>query len=114
MSVDGKNFVELQGTIKWPEFKETRNGYQLFKGKIAVPFKWTDKASGEEKEGSSYYSFVVWGELAVEMSSLKEGVPVLIQGALQSRSYEANCKSCAAPEKKYWTDVLIDNFMEVS
>lgn len=114
MSIEGKNFVELQGVIKWPEFKEVRGGYQLFKGKIAVPFDYTDKATGEARQGSNLYNLIAWGDTAADLGALSEGVPVLVQGALQSRSYESNCKSCSAADKKYWTEVLVDNFMEVS
>jgi len=111
--VDGSNFVELVGVIKDTEVKEVRGGYTLFKGKVEIPFTYTEKATGDSKQGSNYFNIVAWNELATELGGLEEGSHVRVQGSLQTKSYASNCKSCSTEEKKYWTDILVNNFVEL-
>lgn len=107
--MQGRNEVYLSGYIKFPEVQTTRNGYTLFKGKVEVPTVFTDK-NGEVKEIKKYIQVSAWGDLAQELGELQDGTPVHLVGSYNQRSYEGNCKSCSEPEKKYWTDVLVDNF----
>lgn len=109
----GNNFVELVGLLNNPQLKETRNGNFHFQGKVAVPTQYKDKASGDWKEGSKYIKISAWGDLAQELSSLSEGASLKVQGTFNERSYDSSCKSCGTPEKKYWTDVLVNNFVRV-
>lgn len=111
--LQGNNFVELVGYLKYPELRETRNGNSHFQGKVAVPFSYQDRASGEQKEGQRYIKVSAWGDLAHELSSLSDGTPIRVQGIFNERSYDGNCKSCGATDKKYWTDVLVNNFVIV-
>lgn len=114
MSSDiGNNFVELVGFLTNPQLKETRNGNFHFQGKVAVPFAYKDKTSGDMKEGSKYIKISAWGDLAQELSSVTEGAGVKVHGVFNERSYDSNCKSCGNPEKKYWTDVLVNNYVTV-
>jgi len=111
--MDGNNFVELVGFLTNPELRETHNGNHHFQGKIAVPFSYMDKATNQKKEGSKYIKVSAWGGLAQELASVPEGTALKVHGGFNERSYDGACKSCAAPEKKYWTDVLVNNFVVV-
>lgn len=109
----GNNFVELVGFLNGAQLKETRNGNYHFQGKVAVPFAYKDKQTGEQKEGSKYIKISAWGDLAQELSTVSEGASVKVHGVFNERSYDSSCKSCGSPEKKYWTDVLVNNFVIV-
>lgn len=109
----GVNLVELVGFMKYPQLKETRNGSYLFQGKIAVPFEYVDKQSKEKKEGTSYIKISAWGDLAQDLAGLSEDTPIKVHGHFNERSYDSNCKKCGNPEKKYWTDVQVNNFVVV-
>ena len=99
--MDGKNFVILQGSIAWPELRTVgeRNS-KLFKGKLAIPI-------GEKKQ---YIKIAAWDNIAEALAEVGENVFVEIHGHIEERSYNGKCKSCSAPEKKYWTEVVVDNF----
>ena len=109
--VNGSNFVQLSGFLKFPSLKETNNGNFRFQGKIAVPFTFKDRETGETKQGSNYVKISAWGDVAQELSNLAEDTPVRVEGVLSERSYPGNCKKCGQEEKKYWTDVVVDNFV---
>lgn len=107
----GKNEVILEGYLKFPDLKETRNGHMQFQAKIQVPFSYKDRATGEQKEGSKYVRITAWGELAVQMFEYPDGTPLRVNGSYNDRSYEGNCKDCGAVQKKNWSDVLVSNFV---
>ena len=109
--MEGNNFVELVGFLKYPNLRETRNGNFHFQGKIAVPTVYTDRETKEKKEGAKYIKISAWGDLAQELAGLREDTPLKVHGIFNERSYDGNCKSCSTPEKKYWTDVLVNNYV---
>ena len=110
----GDNFIELQGYVRRPALSETNNGYTCFKGEVAVPFTYKDKASGVEKEGFNRFNVIAWGPIAQSLGELQEETPVRVQGLLQTRSYDGSCKKCGSQEKKYWTEVKVDNIEVLS
>ena len=109
----GINSVELQGFLRFPQTSETRNGYTKFTGRVAIPFSYVDKQTGETKEGSKMYKLAAWGDTAQVLGSIEEGTLVRVQGQLSERSYEGNCKSCGGKETKYWSEVLVDTVVVV-
>lgn len=106
----GKNEVLLEGYLKFPDLRETKNGYTQFQGKIQIPFVYKDKATGEMKEGSKYVRISAWGETASELSAYPDGTPMRIHGSYNDRSYDGNCKDCGSVQKKNWSDVLVATF----
>ncbi len=108
-----KNDVVLEGFLKFPELRETKNGHVQFQGKVAVPFSYKDKATGEQKEGSRYVKISAWSDLAHQLGAVTDGTPVRVQGTFNDRSYDGNCKDCGSLQKKNWTDVLVNNFVLV-
>ncbi len=108
-----KNDVTLEGFLKYPDLRETKNGYVQFQGKVSVPFTYKDKASGEQKEGSRLIKISAWGDLAHQLGAIPDGTPVRVQGSFNDRSYDGNCKDCGSAQKKNWVDVLVNTFVLV-
>jgi hypothetical protein len=103
--MEGENFVSLKGTIVWPELKVVgEKNSKLFKGKLAAPI------AGR----SQYIKIAAWGSLAEALSEVGKDEFVHIHGHIEERSYNGHCRHCQAPEKKYWTEVMVDNFTKVT
>lgn len=111
--MEGINDVTLQGFLKFPELRETKNGYTQFQGKVAIPFSYRDKQTGEQKEGSKYVRISAWGDLAAQLGAYPDGTPIRVRGSFNDRSYDGNCKDCGSAQKKNWADVLVSNFVVV-
>lgn len=103
--MQGENFVNLKGTIQWPELRTVgeRNS-SLFKGKLAIPID----------DRNQYLKIAAWNELAEALASLPKDAFVHIHGHIEERSYDGKCKHCQGVEKKYWTEVVIDNFQHLA
>lgn len=97
----GENFVILVGNIVYPKFKEFDNGGKLLNGKVAVPIDG----------GTQYIKFSAWNSLAEDLYSLKRNTFVKIHGHIEERNYSGNCRHCGGPDKKFWTEVVVDNFI---
>jgi len=99
--MNGENFVSLKGQIKWPELRVVgeRNS-KLFKGKLVIPI--------EDK--SQYLKIAAWNSIAEGLADVSPNAFVHIHGHVEESSYNGSCKHCKAPEKKYWTEVVVDNF----
>lgn len=106
----GLNETRLSGTIKWGKLQDTSKGGHKFTAKMSIPFEFKDAGTGEMKGGANYIKICAWNELAVELADIPEESPVEILGRINERSYDGNCKKCAAEEKKYWTDVTVLNY----
>jgi single-stranded DNA-binding protein len=109
--MDGNNYVKLVGFLKYPQLRETRNGFAQYQAKVAVPFVYRDRETQEEKQGHKYIKISAWRDLAQQLGDLPEDTLVTVHGQYNERSYDGNCKHCGTVEKKYWTDVLVDNFV---
>ena len=102
----GENFVILVGKITRPSFKELDNGNYMFKASLAIP-------SPENDNTFQYVKVGAWGVLAEDLGALSSGTFIRVHGHIEESSYEAECRFCKGPEKKYWTEVIIDNFIKV-
>ena len=112
--MQGKNEVYLTGHIKYSEVLPTSNGGSRLKAKISVPFPYKDKETQEERQGTKLYKIAAWNDIAEDLGALEDGTAVEVVGTLNERSYPGNCKSCGTEEKKYWSDVLVNNFQVVN
>lgn len=100
--MQGENFVSLKGTLQWPEFKTVGEyNTSMLQGKLVIPI--------EDKK--QYIKIKAWRELADSLRDVPEGTFIHIHGHIEERSYDGLCKHCRGQEKKYWTDVVIDNFV---
>lgn len=71
-----------------PEVRTTPSGERVSSFSVATNRVWTDKA-GAKKEATEFHNVVVWGRQAdVAGQFLSKGALVLIEGRLQTRSYQ--------------------------
>lgn len=110
----GRNFVEIQGEMSYIKFSYIGDGVPKFSGKVGVPIKHTSR-DGAEYESKTYIKVVAYGTMASALvaEGICDGMWVRIQGNIQEHSYESKCSSCEAPSRRYWTEVLINNFIVV-
>jgi hypothetical protein len=103
--MDGENFVNLKGFIQWPELTTVgQNNTSRFKGKLRIPI-------GDK---SQYLKIAAWNNIAEGLGGLADGAFVHIHGHIEERSYDGACKHCNATAKKYWTEVVVDNFKQIA
>jgi single-strand DNA-binding protein len=83
------NQVTLMGNLtRDPELRQTPNGQNVTSFSLALNRSYKD-ASGEWQEATDYIDIVCWGPLAERVSQyLSKGRRCLVQGRLQSRSWE--------------------------
>jgi single-strand DNA-binding protein len=83
------NKVYLVGNLtKDPELRFIPSGQAVANLRMAVNRKWKDK-QGEWKEDVCYVTVVVWGKSAEACGeNLQKGASVMVEGRLQSRSWE--------------------------
>lgn len=102
----GLNKVIIAGNLaRDPDVRYTVNRRAWARFSVAVNYRYKDQ-NGEYKDGVDYIPVSVWGAQADNCGKyLKKGSPVIIEGRISSRSYDANDGS----GKKYVTEVTADN-----
>lgn len=99
------NKVFLMGNLtRDPELRHTAQGSSVTNFSVAVnrAYKGSD---GELKKEVSYFNIVIWGKMGENCAKyLTKGRPVLVEGRLQNRSWEAEDGT-----KRYATDIVADN-----
>jgi single-strand DNA-binding protein len=83
------NQVTLMGNLtRDPELRQTPNGQNVTSFSLALNRSYKD-SSGEWQEATDYIDIVCWGPLAERVAQyLNKGRRCLVQGRLQSRSWE--------------------------
>lgn len=83
------NQVTLMGNLtRDPELRQTPTGQNVTSFSLALNRSYKDQ-SGEWQEATDYIDIVAWGPLAERVSQyLSKGRRCLVQGRLQSRSWE--------------------------
>ena len=83
------NQVTLMGNLtRDPELRQTPNGQNVCCFSLALNRSYKDQ-SGEWQEATDYVDIVAWGPLAERVSQyMSKGRRCLVQGRLQSRSWE--------------------------
>lgn len=100
--MEGENFVSLKGQVNYPNLRTVgENNTSLFKGKLVIPIK--DK--------KQYLKIAAWGAIAEGLNEVNQSEFVHIHGHIEERSYNGACSCCKNEEKKYWTEVVVDNFV---
>lgn len=85
-----------------PEMRSLPSGIQVASFSVATNRVWKDK-NGARQESADYHNIVVFGRQAETVSQyLKKGASVLVEGRMQTRSWESN------GEKKYRTEIVAD------
>ena len=83
------NQVTLMGNLtRDPELRQTPTGQNVCSFSLALNRSYKD-SSGEWQEATDYIDIVAWGPLAERVAQyLSKGRRCLVQGRLQSRSWE--------------------------
>lgn len=103
--MEGENFVNLKGSLQWGEVKQVgQNNTSLYKAKLKIPIEDRD----------SYIKVAAWRDTADALAALPKDAFIHIHGHIEESSYDGKCKSCGSAEKKYWTEVVIDNFIQLA
>lgn len=98
------NKVIIIGNLtKDPELRYTAQGDPVVNLRLASNRVWKNKA-GEKKEDVCFITATIWGKRAENCNTyLKKGSPVLVDGRLQSRSWEKD------GIKQYAIEILAEN-----
>jgi hypothetical protein len=102
--MQGDNFVQLIGKVMYPTLKNVgEKNTSLFQAKLAIPINGsTDKFQ--------YIKIKAWGNTASSLGNIKAEEYIKVHGHIEESSYQGKCKACGGQEKKFWTDVVVDNF----
>lgn len=85
-----------------PELKSLPSGVQVATFGVATNRVWRDK-DGAKQESTEFHNIVVFGRQAETTAQyLKKGSSVLVEGRLQTRSWEQD------GQKKYRTEIVAD------
>lgn len=100
----GENFVSLTGKIEKPYLKQVGvNNTSLFNGTMVIPTQTPGK--------NQYIKLSAWTNVAESLAEVASNMFVKIHGHIEERSYDGKCKHCGGFDKKYWTSVVVDNFV---
>lgn len=99
----GYNKATIMGNLaRDVELKYTPGGQAVGNFSVAVNRAWKDK-NGEKQEAVDFISVVAWGATAENCEKyLKKGSSALVEGRIQTRSYEAKDGS----GKRYVTEIV--------
>jgi single-strand DNA-binding protein len=85
-----------------PELKSLPSGIQVASFSVATNRVWKDK-NGVKQESADFHNIVVFGRQAETTAQyLKKGSNVLVEGRMQTRSWETDGK------KNYRTEIVAD------
>lgn len=101
--MEGENFVSLKGYVSDGSLKVVGDNNFLFKGKLKLPIN----------NMSQVVKVAAWGNIAESIGELPFNTFIHVHGHIEESSYKSNCRFCKSPETKYWTEVIIDNFMVI-
>lgn len=102
---NGMNKVIVAGSLGADaELRHTQAGASVANFRVAVNESWFDKAANERKERCEWVAVVYWGKGAEAIAEyLVKGKDVIVEGRLQTRSWEKD------GQKRYTTEVNASN-----
>ena len=101
------NKVLLFGNLtRDPEVRSLPSGAQVASMGIATNRTWKDK-EGKKQEAVEYHNIVAFGRLAEIIAQYaRTGSSLFVEGRMQTRSWDDKNSG----EKKYRTEVIVENF----
>lgn len=102
------NKVILIGNLgRDPEVRTFGNGGKVCNLRIATSENWKDKNTGERREKTEWHSVAIFNDGLVRIAEqyLRKGSKVYIEGALQTRKYQAQDGS-----DRYSTEIVLQGF----
>lgn len=106
----GFNKVIIAGNVtKDPELRTTPSGQSVTSFSVATNRRYKD-ASGELQDTTEFHNIVAWGKLAELCTQLlHKGSGVLIEGRLQTRSWEGQ-----DGVKRQTTEIIAENMVALT
>lgn len=103
---EGLNLVTLFGNLGAdPELKQHEKG-SVLKMRLATSHSWMNKEENKKEERTEWHSLTMFGTRAEALAKyLKKGSKILIQGHLQTSSWEKD------GQKRYKTEVIVDELV---
>jgi len=100
------NKATLLGNLgRDPEVRSLQNGGKVANISVATSQTWRDKTTGERQEKTEWHRVVVFGPAAEAVEKyLKKGSKVLVDGTIETRSWETD------GVKKYATEIVVRGF----
>mgnify|MGYP000999726439 FL=1 len=98
------NQVQLLGNLaRDAELRFTQSGKAVATFTVAATNTYVDSTTNETKEQTAFINCVAWGKTGEAVSNCKKGDRLLVNGRIQTRSYEDR-----NGQKKYVTEVVAD------
>ena len=98
------NQVQLLGNLaRDAELRFTQSGRAVATFTVAATNTYIDSATNETKEQTAFINCVAWGKTGEAVGNCKKGNRLLVNGRIQTRSYEDS-----NGQKKYVTEVVAD------
>lgn len=98
------NSVQILGNLaRDPELRFTKTGRAVATFTVAATNTYIDSATNETKEQTAFINCVAWGKNGEAVGNCKKGERLLVNGRIQTRSYEDS-----NGQKKYVTEVVAD------
>lgn len=98
------NTVQILGNLaRDPELRFTKTGRAVVTFTVAATNTYIDSATNETKEQTAFINCVAWGKTGEAVGACKKGERLLVNGRIQTRSYEDS-----NGQKKYVTEVVAD------
>lgn len=105
--MEGMNKVFLLGNLGAdPELRMTSGGQAVLNIRLATTENYVD-GSKQRKERTEWHNVIVWGNRAEALSRiLAKGSRILVEGRIQSSSYEGK-----DGQKRFKTDIVSTNIL---
>ena len=98
------NQVQLLGNLaRDAELRFTQSGKAVATFTVAATNTYVDSTTNETKEQTAFINCVAWGKTGEAVGACKKGERLLVNGRIQTRSYEDS-----NGQKKYVTEVVAD------
>lgn len=98
------NTVQILGNLaRDPELRFTKTGRAVATFTVAATNTYIDSATNETKEQTAFINCVAWGKTGEAVGNCKKGERLLVNGRIQTRSYETQDN-----QKRYVTEVVAD------
>ena len=98
------NSVQILGNLaRDPELRFTKTGRAVATFTVAATNTYIDSATNETKEQTAFINCVAWGKTGEAVGNCKKGERLLVNGRIQTRSYEDS-----NGQKRYVTEVVAD------
>lgn len=98
------NQVQLLGNLaRDAELRFTQSGKAVATFTVAATNTYIDSTTNETKDQTAFINCVAWGKTGEAVGNCKKGDRLLVNGRIQTRSYEDS-----NGQKKYVTEVVAD------